>query len=165
MEPTPDQPCGSTAPDFQIEITEPHIHSIWYRLYNNSDYTKNYSCSYTGKINQTAWDRMWKFIPEGKNITIIFYANDTVGNCASQNVTVIKAITSVATSGGNGGGGGKSKDAESFNLVEFLTTPVGLAIIGGSAAATVSIIIIVKKKRSYKSKAKEKEKIEKIREV
>ncbi len=165
VEPTPDQFCGNTAPDFQIEITEPHIHFMWYRLFNNSDYTDNYSCSYTGKINQTVWDSMWKYIPGGNKITIIFYANDTVGNFASYNVTVLKAITSVAPSEGNGGGGGKSKDAESFNLVEFLTTPVGLVIIGGSAATTVSIIIIVKKKISYRSKEKEKERIDKIRGV
>jgi parallel beta-helix repeat protein len=163
VEPTPDQPCGSSAPNFEIEITEPHLHSIWYRLYNNSIYTDNYSCTDTGTINQTAWDSMWKYTPEGDKITIIFYANDTVRNCASYNVSVIKATTSITISGDNGGGGGKSKEIENFNLVDFLTSPAGLAIIGGTAAALGAVIIIITKKRSYRAREKEKERIEKIR--
>ncbi|MFX1444728.1 MAG: nitrous oxide reductase family maturation protein NosD, partial [Promethearchaeota archaeon] len=65
------------------------------------------------------------------------------------------------TDGGNGGGnGGDGK--EEFDIIEFLTSPVGITVIGSSIAA-VAVITIIKKKGSGKSRVKEIERIERIR--
>lgn len=152
VEPIKGQLCGNIAPDFQIQITEPHIHSIWYRLYNNSDYTDNYSCSYTGKINQAAWNSMWNSITEGKNITIIFYANDTVGNQAFEMVNVTKHIfpaTPQLPIGDDDDDDGNGK--EDADIIDFLLSPTGLIIIGASGGgAAVGIIFFLKKRTSIK---------------
>jgi parallel beta-helix repeat protein len=75
---------GSNAPDFNVEIIEPHIDKMWYTINNGATsiiFTLN------GTINQALWDTL----PEG-NVTIRFYANDTVGNVYFQEIIIIKAI-------------------------------------------------------------------------
>ncbi|MFX1394931.1 MAG: nitrous oxide reductase family maturation protein NosD, partial [Promethearchaeota archaeon] len=51
---------------------------------------------------------------------------------------------------------------DEFDIVEFLTSPTGLSIIGGSVAV-VAIIIIIKIKASGKSRVKEIKRIESLR--
>ena len=76
---------GSNAPDFNVKIIELHIDKMWYTINNGA--TKVFFTS-NGTINQALWDAL----PEG-NITIRFYANDTIGNVNFQEITVVKEIT------------------------------------------------------------------------
>jgi len=76
---------GTNAPEFNVEIIEPHIDKMWYTINNGATsiiFTSN------GTINQALWD----MAPEG-NVTISFYANDSVGNVNFQEITVKKDVT------------------------------------------------------------------------
>ena len=63
---------GSTAPNFDVSITEPNLNTIWYTLDNGL--TNITFTGFTGTINQTEWDDQ----VDGQ-VTIRFYANDTFG--------------------------------------------------------------------------------------
>ena len=76
---------GSNAPDFNVEIIEPHIDKMWYTINNGAT---NIFFTLNGTINQALWDAL----PEG-NVTFRFYANDSIGNIGFQEVTVVKEIT------------------------------------------------------------------------
>jgi len=80
-----------SAPDFNVEITDVLLDTMWYTLDNgltNTTFTSN------DTINQGLWDAL----PEG-NVTIRFYAKDSVGNIGFQEVTVVKTISQSSTSG------------------------------------------------------------------
>jgi hypothetical protein len=75
---------GPTSPDFDVTISDPSgIDTQWYTIDGG---TTNFTFSGSnGSIDQTAW--------EGKSngtVTIRFYANDSVGNIAWEEVTVRK---------------------------------------------------------------------------
>ncbi len=73
-----------TTPKYVIEIEDPHLDSIWYTI--NNGITK-YFITENGTIDSSGWNTL----PNG-NITIRFYANDTVGNINFKEVIVIKNI-------------------------------------------------------------------------
>ena len=74
---------GSIAPNFDISIIEPNLHSSWYTL--DGGFTNITFIGLTGTINQTEWNKFG----EGA-ITITFYANDTTGNIGHADVTIYK---------------------------------------------------------------------------
>jgi len=76
---------GATAPNFDISIVESNLDKTWYSLNggNNISFT-----GLTGTINQA----LWNDLSEG-NITIRFYANDTLGRIEFQEITVVKTIS------------------------------------------------------------------------
>jgi hypothetical protein len=81
--PTDGEEFGNNVPSFNIVVTDDHLDMIWYSFDGGlTTYTTNTS------FNQLAWSAL----PEG-NITITFYANDTLGNEASEYVTVVKEIS------------------------------------------------------------------------
>ncbi|MBY8991844.1 MAG: hypothetical protein KGD58_13950 [Candidatus Lokiarchaeota archaeon] len=76
---------GDIAPNFYISIIEDNLNQTWYTLDNG---TTNYIFSgLSGLINQTEWDNFGN-----GNVTIGFYANDTLGNLGFKEVTVRKNI-------------------------------------------------------------------------
>jgi len=77
---------GIEAPEFEIIISDASpINTTWYTMNDGSD---NYTFTeLTGTINQTAWDSN-----EYETITLIFYANDSLGNVDSQSVTIWKDL-------------------------------------------------------------------------
>ena len=80
---------GATAPSFNIFIDEPNLDTVWYSLNGSTNLIYEYNFyGGTGTVNQALWDAL----PEG-NITIRFYANDTIGNVNFQEITVVKEIT------------------------------------------------------------------------
>ncbi|MHA2266676.1 MAG: beta strand repeat-containing protein [Promethearchaeota archaeon] len=84
--PEPNELFGSTAPDFDVTITDPSgVNTTWYTIVGSST---NFTFSgSTGTINETAWD------DEGNGtVTIRFYANDTSGNMNWTDVTVRQDI-------------------------------------------------------------------------
>ena len=80
--PLPSEIYETTAPLFNVSITDPYLESMWYTLNNGMQkvpFTTNES------INQGLWDSL----SDGPTV-ITFYANDTSGNLNSSSVTVIR---------------------------------------------------------------------------
>ncbi|MHA1375597.1 MAG: Loki-CTERM sorting domain-containing protein [Promethearchaeota archaeon] len=74
-----------SAPDFNVEITDVLLDTMWYTLDNgvtNTTFTSN------DTINQGLWDAL----PEG-NVIIRFYANDSAGNIGFAEITIRKDVT------------------------------------------------------------------------
>ena len=82
--PTEGEEFGVQAPLFNITITDEHLDSIWYSFDGG---VTTHAITNNAILNQTAWAAL----PEG-DVTITFYASDTLGNEASESVTVIKNI-------------------------------------------------------------------------
>ena len=74
----------SDAPSFDITVTDANLATVWYTLDGGIPY---YIDSFSGTINQTAWSALTE-----ENITITFYANDSAGNYASEEVNIIKSF-------------------------------------------------------------------------
>ena len=74
---------GSTSPDYLININEANMDKMWYS-FDGGD-TIHFIDSISGKTVQDVWDAL----PNGE-VTITFYANDTVGNVGSASVTFTK---------------------------------------------------------------------------
>ncbi|MFW9873469.1 MAG: nitrous oxide reductase family maturation protein NosD [Candidatus Thorarchaeota archaeon] len=85
--PTLNQEFSSQPPEFTITITNTSsIVSMWYTIdggINNISFTE-----LTATINPTAW----QLAPEG-NITLVFYAEDELGNIGSERRIIIKNLT------------------------------------------------------------------------
>ncbi|MHA2035112.1 MAG: DUF2341 domain-containing protein [Promethearchaeota archaeon] len=71
--PNPNELFGSSAPDYNLTVTDANLDSIWYSLDGGT--SNSTPVSPTGIIDQT----MWNARPNG-TIIITFYANDTLGN-------------------------------------------------------------------------------------
>ena len=75
---------GILAPNFNVEINDPHLDKMWY--------------SFNGGKGILFWENEtidkfeWIFLPDG-SITIVFYTNDTSGNIASAEINIIKDAT------------------------------------------------------------------------
>lgn len=84
--PSPDEIFQDT-PMFNISIFEPNLDRIWYSINNENE--KFFIEGTVGFIDSLVWDN----ISEGQ-ITLTFFANDTVGNSGNTVVIVIKEIPS-----------------------------------------------------------------------
>jgi len=76
---------GTTAPSFNVEISDANLDKMWYTL--NSGSTKYFFLT-NGSINPTAWATLADGL-----VIIKFYTNDTTGNTGFQEVTVVKTIS------------------------------------------------------------------------
>ncbi len=83
--PNPNELFGSSAPDYDLTVTDANIDSIWYSLDGGT--TNSTPVSASGTIDQT----MWSALGNG-TVTIRFYANDTLGNTNYEEVIVRKDI-------------------------------------------------------------------------
>lgn len=87
LSPESNEPEGSAAPSFQLTINEGNLNLTWYYLTNGTITTSNtFFIGFYGVLNQTAWEL---FTIDGE-ITIRFYANDTLGHIKWEEVLVIK---------------------------------------------------------------------------
>jgi len=84
ISPLPNELFGFLAPTFNVEITEGNADTFWYTLDGG---LTNFTFITNGTIDQTEWDKY-----ANGTVTIIFYANDTLGNFASNSVVVRKDI-------------------------------------------------------------------------
>ena len=83
IDPGPNQLFGKTPFNFSIIIDEQNLDSTWYSI---NQLNTNFSFSGTGGvINDAAW-----FSLEDGNITITFYANDSLGNLGSSGILIQK---------------------------------------------------------------------------
>lgn len=80
LSPTSGQTFNDTAPEFIVNITDPHLDKMWYTV-NVS--LANYTFTSNGTINQAAWEAL----SEG-TVTVTFYANDTLGHEAFKQVSI-----------------------------------------------------------------------------
>ncbi|TFF90415.1 MAG: hypothetical protein EU548_03125 [Promethearchaeota archaeon] len=80
LSPTADEKF-SEPPPFIVKINDTHLDSMWYSLNGgeNITFTEN------GTIDQATWDPL-----SDGTVTLNFYANDSAGNIASENVQIIK---------------------------------------------------------------------------
>ncbi|MFX0000123.1 MAG: ABC transporter substrate-binding protein [Candidatus Hodarchaeota archaeon] len=81
ISPTPNQLCGITAPNFNIQITEPNLQQKLYSLNGRP----NITFTTETQFSQTEWNN----IGNG-TVTIVFYAIDGMGNVNSSQVIVRK---------------------------------------------------------------------------
>jgi hypothetical protein len=82
---------GSSSPEYEIDVMEDNLDSVWYTV--DAGVTNFTVVSYSGSINNVAWTAF----PEGP-VIILFYANDTVGNVGVAQVTIYKdSITPIIT--------------------------------------------------------------------
>jgi len=88
ISPSLNQKIGAQAPEFAITVTDlSSIVSVWYTIdacINNFTFT-----GFTGTINSTAWE----VAPEGE-ISLMFYAQDDLGNIGKETVIIIKRLSS-----------------------------------------------------------------------
>jgi parallel beta-helix repeat protein len=87
LTPNTDDLFNSSAPSFTVEILNPYMDKMWYSLNDG----ENITISSNGTIDQNAWGDL-----SDGTISIAFYANDTLGNNDSDNVTIIKDSTAPA---------------------------------------------------------------------
>ncbi|KKL04643.1 hypothetical protein LCGC14_2614010, partial [marine sediment metagenome] len=80
--PHPNQLFGNLTLDFDINIIEDNLNSTWFTL---NDGLKNKFSGTNGTISQEVWD-----LCENGTVSIKFYANDSVGNSAFDEVIVRK---------------------------------------------------------------------------
>jgi len=80
--PQPSEIFETTAPTFNVTITDPNLEAMWYTLNNEM---QKVPFSTNESINQTLWDSLF----DGQHV-ITFYANDSIGNENSSSVTVFR---------------------------------------------------------------------------
>lgn len=89
LSPTTDEVFGTTPPEIELEIDEYELDEVWYRLKNATIETDNETFTYPqDSVSQSLWD---EFTKEGA-ITIEIFANDSSGNEASAEVSVLKDV-------------------------------------------------------------------------
>ena len=80
--PTPNQFCGIVSPSYNVTVIGADIHTMWYRINDTS------TCEFTGTTGRIEQD-IWDIFSDGI-ISIKFYANNSVGNYAVEEVFVTK---------------------------------------------------------------------------
>ena len=138
--PLPNTPYGKSAPIISLTISDATLNTTWYSIVGT-----NYTIEFTAIIginNITIDQDAWNSLSEG-DVTIIFYANDSIGRESSDSITIEKDLP------------------EGFDLIAFLLSPPGLTIIG-VAIAIVVIVILVKRRKVHRSSDKEVQKIERL---
>ena len=89
ISPRPYEQFNEIAPNFEINVTDSNLDLTWYSLNSGPDY---FFTGNIGVINQTAWDSC-----NNGTISIKFYANDTNGNVAFSEITVLKGTMNLKT--------------------------------------------------------------------
>ncbi|MFX1353161.1 MAG: nitrous oxide reductase family maturation protein NosD, partial [Promethearchaeota archaeon] len=76
---------GDNAPEFNININNPYIYSMWYKI---NDSGKKYYFTENGTIDQDAWNAL-----NDGSLIITFYVRDIGWNLGSNSVNLIKGIS------------------------------------------------------------------------
>ncbi|MFX1574825.1 MAG: nitrous oxide reductase family maturation protein NosD [Promethearchaeota archaeon] len=85
--PTSDKKISSNF-GFELDITEPHLDTIWYSL--DGGVTNFTAETPTEKITKAAWATAAK-----GEVTVTFYASDTLGHIGSESVTIRKVSPTI----------------------------------------------------------------------
>jgi hypothetical protein len=135
---------GRESPDFDLVIYESHLDKCWYTIddgITNFTFSRSY-----GKINQSTWEIIWDYTKNGDNITITFYANDTLGQIGFKEIKLTKY-----------------DDTRSFDLMKILNDNMPLIFLGLSFGG-IGVVLGVSNNLRYNitKKKQEKRKIGKI---
>jgi len=123
-------------PNYILNILEANLHQTWYSLDGGLN---NYSCAYPSGLIGAA---LWAALANG-NITITFYANDTMGNIGMKVIYITRYVPPVDP--------GLPEDDMPWWLRAVLT---------GAISATVGLFI----KQAYSSRKKRNQMIERMSE-
>ncbi|MBY8986149.1 MAG: right-handed parallel beta-helix repeat-containing protein [Candidatus Lokiarchaeota archaeon] len=119
IKPLSNEVFGASAPPYEIIFEEGNLAAFWYTIENSSLIT--IINNFNGTINQNLWDSL----PEGQ-LTIRFYANDTLGQLTVKEIIVYKSLIN---------------DLE--KLLETLS-PIILTILISALGITIIVIAINK---------------------
>ena len=145
VNPTHLQEIGSTAPTFIVSYSDNSVlNSSWYSIYDGTQWTLNTTFSGSGEIDQTLWTSIWDTLDHGDVITIRFYGNDSFGYMSFSDVQV-KKYDPPAVDG--------------FDLIEFLTSPLGLTIVGVTIGGVIALVLVLRRRGGYKTSSKEADRI------
>jgi hypothetical protein len=139
--PLPNAPYGIDAPIISLTINDATLNTTWYSIVGT-----NYTIEFTAIIginNITIDQDAWNSLSEGE-VTIIFYANDSLGRESSDSITLEKDLPEV------------------FDWLAFFTDPIVLTIIGVVIAIVVVTIILVRRRKFHRTSDKEVQKIESL---
>ncbi len=141
--PTNNADLTRNAPTFSLTITELSLDTIWYRIWDGSSWSDNFTApSSSGTINKDLWEGVWDSLSHGNLLKIEFFANDTLGRVGSDLVQVKKYDPPSPPNG--------------FDLI------IWFIIIGTIGAVALIGIIIKIKKGGSKSLKDEKDRIKGI---
>jgi len=118
--PAPGGVFYSTAPSFNVIITDDYLDKMWYTIDGGLN---NYTFTNNGTIDQSAWDAL-----SLGSITISFYANDTFEHEASEDVIITKSIPS---------------DGDDPTIVIVI---VVVSVVGGVAVIATAYLFLKKRK-------------------
>jgi hypothetical protein len=90
LNPTINEKFGIAAPDFEVEIKDLNLDTIWYFIFNGTYESANITFTANGTIDQTEWNSL-----EDGTYIIKFFANDTLGNINSEEVNITKDVYAV----------------------------------------------------------------------
>jgi len=136
ISPSENQNVERDSPFFEISVFDIHLDSTWYIIEEINEkvlFTGEY-----GKIDQSMWQNLWDNLTHGDKITIIFYANDTVGNIGWARVNLVKYT------------------GEPFNFFDIITGPMGFYLTIISMGAMIPASTILVKTKYYKTLDKSK---------
>jgi len=139
--PLPGDKYGISAPQIILTINDATLDTTWYSIVG-TNYTFEFTAT-LGTNNITIDKDAWDSLSEG-NVTIIFYANDSLGRESSDSITIEKDLPEV------------------FDWLAFLTDPIVLTIIGVVIAIVVVTILLVRRRKFHRSSEKEVRKIESL---
>jgi parallel beta-helix repeat protein len=135
---TPDNGTGVIdSPNYVLNIVEPNLHTIWYSIFNGTQWSQNYTGGLSGMIDPSLWNSM----PDAQLI-IRFYANDSVGNIGWQDVIITKNTPT---------GDGPPNGDDNGNIIIII---IIIIIIGSVIGLSVPAIYIRKNKEKNVSHKK-----------
>ena len=130
----------TTLPEIRLTISDTTLDTTWYSIVGSSDifeFTPSVGTTIV-IIDQSAWNAL-----SNGPVTIVFYANDSLGRTSSDSITINRNVP------------------EPFDFIAFLFGPIGLTIMG-VAVAIVVILIVLKRRKTHKTSDKEVRKIESL---
>jgi len=130
---------GINPPQISVSISDVTLDQTWYVIVGNN---RNYTFTGTEGSNIiTIPQAIWEALPDG-SITIIFYANDSLGRIGSDSINLIKSVPEI------------------FGILDFLLSPPGIILMISIVGGIILIIIIRKILKTHRSTDREVERIE-----
>jgi len=131
--PTTDEFFGSSAPSFNVRITDDYLDTIWYTIDGG---LHNYTFTSNGTIYQSAWNSM-----DDGAISLGFFANDTLSHVGSSEVTLHKdtvAPVIIITSPAEGDKFGNTAPLFNINITEINLDEIWYSYDGGLTTHTIT---------------------------
>jgi len=134
LSPSGDASVEVTAPNYSLNITTIGINATWYRIWDGTSWTINYTYNETaGTINQTIWTSIWTPLSHEDVIVIQFFVNDSIGREANATVQVKKYAP--PSTNGNG-------DTPPVDIPDFIP----IIIIVGALVGIIGVVVFFIKK-------------------